>query len=218
MIIITLFLPSLRSTATATHTVEVTRKGGKKVLWITGTVTVSNPQKVPYPLSGVRIALFDPTIPTAGAPPIGFGDVKCDASSNGLILLSPMGSVDCSFEVSAQFASASVLAQARSASAAEYDLISGNSLSYNFGSESVVDAKSGSCATIGSVYATKLAKYGSDLLKPTAVIGGVMPEATNGLLAKPECGSRNYTWVVEYSSKSPAGQLCGDYTVSRAGV
>jgi hypothetical protein len=204
------------STATVTHTVEVTRKGSKKILWITGAVTITNPQKTPYPLSGVQLALFDPEDTTAGASPISVNDVKCESFSNGLMLLPPQGTVECTFEVSAKFAAAAVLAQAKTAGSGQFDLFSANSLSYDFQSTSVVDAKSGSCANVGSTYPTSLAKYGADLLQPAAVVGGTMPQAANRLLARPECGSRNYTWVVEYSSKSPAGELCGEYTVSTA--
>jgi hypothetical protein len=205
------------------HLVKVERVPQLPTYRLTGDITITNTQRVPYSLAGIRLAYYTPGTDPRYQDPAGYIDVTC----LGLpaIIVPPQfranqpGSTKCSFDVPEPTgqgvrAVGGLIVQGKGFLSSTFDLFSDMVNVFDFGSEALTRSSVGGCATFGGSYVGNTSDYMAVGMQPSRILSGTMPKLVTGLLANPVCTSRNFTWVAQYGPANVNEDICGDYIVS----
>jgi hypothetical protein len=140
--------------------VAVTRQALTPTLRVTGEITISNRQMVPYVLGAMRLALFRART-GANTDPFGYAEVNCPKLS-GRILVGPQllrnkpGTLVCTFDIPEPTgdpaAVGGVQVQAKTLLSETFDIDSGAPRPYDLAGGSVQETNVGSCATMLGSY------------------------------------------------------------------
>ena len=211
------------STAQVEHMVKVGRIAQPPTYRLTGEITITNTQRVPYSLAGIRLAYYTSGADPRFEDPAGYIDVTC--SGLGAIMVPPQfranqpGTAKCSFDVpeptgTGVRAVGGLIVQGKTFLSNSFDLFSDMVNVFDFGSDALTRSSVGGCASLGGSYMADTTEYMAAGMQPSKILSGSMPKLVTGLLANPVCKSKNFTWVVQYGPANVNEDNCGDYVVS----
>ena len=162
------------------HNVAVTRQAQSPTLRVTGEISITNSQMVPYVLGAIRLALFKART-GANTDPFGYADVSCPKLS-GRILVGPRllrnkpGTLVCTFDIPEPSgdpaAVGGVQVQAKTLLSETFDIDSGAPRPYDLAGAAVQATNVGSCANMAGIYMTASAAAAATNSNSSSSSGG----------------------------------------------